>query len=245
LTIIPLSRADASLDDAATAQPPATVPKAGPAGLPGDRRRARVASREIAPAVDEAELAGRLLAGDPTALTAITEWLWEPLAAYAYRIVEDVDSARDIAQEACVRLWEGRGQASPRSVRPYLFRIVRNLALDQLKTRRTRRRLLGQHDPGRLRRPARPDEVLESDRIAATVQRAIQALPDRRREVFVLTYLRGLSYAEVGEVLGISPKTVQNQMTSALAQLRTVLRPLLDEYAPGLAVGNREVDGER
>jgi RNA polymerase sigma-70 factor, ECF subfamily len=191
--------------------------------------RARIASREIAPAGDEAELAHRLAAGDPAALTAITEWLWESLAAYAYRLVEDRDAARDIAQEACVRLWQRRGHDSPRSVRPYLFRVVRNLALDHLKTRRARRRLLQRQDPGRTRRPARPDEVMENDRVSTRVQQSIQELPDRRREVFVLAYLRGLSYADIGEVLGISPKTVQNQMTAALAQLRTALRPLVEE----------------
>jgi RNA polymerase sigma-70 factor, ECF subfamily len=236
LTIIPLPRPDAHPDgpgDPRELRLPATGSAAGPVvkdpAVPGIA--ARVASREIGPAADEAELARRLAAGDPAALTAITEWLWEPLAAYAWRIVEDRDVARDIAQEACVRLWDRRGQESPRAVRPYLFRIARNLALDHLKTRRTRRRLLQRHDAVRTR-SATPDELLESDRISAGVQHAIQALPDRRREVFVLAYLRGLSYAEVGEVLGISPKTVQNQMTAALAQLRTTLRPLFDERSP-------------
>jgi RNA polymerase sigma-70 factor, ECF subfamily len=213
MTIIPMPQPESSL----------AGPQAPALSIP------RVASREIAPAGDEAELTRRLAAGDPAALTAITEWLWEPLAAYAYRIVEDRDVARDIAQEACVRLWERRGVDAPRSVRPYLFRVVRNLALDHLKTGRSRRRVLKRQDPSRQRRPARPDEELERSLVAARVQECIHDLPDRRREVFVLAYLRGLSYAEIGEVLGISPKTVQNQMTSALAQLRTTLRPLIDE----------------
>jgi RNA polymerase sigma-70 factor, ECF subfamily len=223
LSIIPLPRPEPTGED---------DPR-DPRGDGADRLTAapRVPSREIGPAGDETELAHRLSAGDPSALTAITEWLWEPLAAYAYRLVEDRDAATDIAQEACVRLWERRGRDTPQLLRSYLFRIVRNLALDHIKTRRTRRRLLQSHDPGRLRRPSRPDEVLETDRICGQVHAAIQQLPDRRREVFVLAYLRGLSYAEIGHVLGISPKTVQNQMSAALAQLRTRLRPLLDEDA--------------
>jgi RNA polymerase sigma-70 factor, ECF subfamily len=197
---------------------------------------ARVPSRETAPAVAEGELARRLATGDATALTAIAEWLWEPLAAYAYRIVEDRDAAMDIAQEACVRLWERGGHDAPSKLRSYLFRITRNLALDQLRTRRTRHRLLWSHRSAQAlgsARPERPDEALDHARLAGQVQRAIQGLPERRREVFTLAYLRGLSYAEVGEVLGISPKTVQNQMSAALAQLRRTLRPLLDERAGG------------
>jgi RNA polymerase sigma-70 factor (ECF subfamily) len=178
---------------------------------------------------EEAALVQRLAAGDLTALTAIAEWLWEPLAAYAYRIVGDEDIARDIAQEACVRLWEGRGRTPPARLRPYLFRITRNLALDHSKTHRTRERLLRRYGLDHGRRPAAPDEVLERGRVEDEVQSAIQNLPERRREVFVLAYLRGLSYAEIAEVMNISPKTVQNHMTAALTELRTVLRPLIEE----------------
>jgi RNA polymerase sigma factor (sigma-70 family) len=137
------------------------------------------------------------------------------------------DVAADIAQEALVRLWEGRKPA--RSLRGYLFHITRNLALDHMKTKRTRRRLLRTHGPGDVRRPASPDQVLESEYVSDRVQRAIQDLPQRRREVFSLAYLQGLSYAEVGEIMGISAKTVKNQMASALAQLRQTLRPVFDE----------------
>jgi RNA polymerase sigma factor (sigma-70 family) len=246
LTIIPLQRPDAQPGDANSAA--AGDSRAGDTagrhdGLVSQSARAQpaVARREALAPTEEAELVRRLASGEHAALTAITEWLWEPLAAYAYRLVEDRDAALDIAQEACVRLWERRRQ-SPRCLRAYLFRITRNLALDHLKTRRTRRRLLRGQEPGRVTRPARPDEVLECDRVSAEVQRAIQRLPERRREVFTLTYLRGLSYAQVGEVMEISPKTVQNQMTAALAQLRTELRPLLDELhaVDGPATGKND-----
>lgn len=197
-----------------------------------DAAMAHVPSRRVPPHVDEAELARRLTAGDAAALTAITDSLWEQLAAYAFRIVEDRDAAMDIAQEAYVRLWQGRGHGVPRSLRAYLYRVTRNLALDHVKTIRGRRRLLERHDAS-ASSPAEPDEVLENERTSQCVQHAIRALPERRREVFVLAYLRGLKYAEVAEVMGISAKTVQNHMTAALAQLRHDLRPLLDERRAG------------
>jgi RNA polymerase sigma-70 factor (ECF subfamily) len=215
--------------------PPARHPEDSTPGKPRARLPADAYSspeiplRDSPPPVDEAELVRRLAAGDVTAVTTITRWLWEPLAAYAYRIVADQDVAADIAQEACVRLWQSRGRTPPSSLRPYLFRITRNLAFDYLKTRRTRFRLLSREQHGRVTRTAAPDEVLEHERVSASVQRAIQELPQRRREVFALAYLQGLSYAEVGDIMGISPKTVQNQMTAALAQLRKTLRPLIDE----------------
>jgi RNA polymerase sigma-70 factor (ECF subfamily) len=218
VSILPIARTNADVTDRGD------VPeRARPDGLPS------VTSREPISPADEADLARALAAGDPDALSAVAQWLWEPLAAYAFRILEDRDAAMDVAQDACLRLWDRRGRDAPRSIRAYLFRVARNLALDQVKTGRTRHRLLGRYDPDRDRRPARPDEVLRGDRITDEVQRAMQALPERRREVFALAYLQGLTYAEVAEVLGISPKTVQNHMSAALAQLRDTLRPLLDD----------------
>lgn len=189
----------------------------------------RLPSRAPELPADEAELARRLASGDEDALTAVAEWLWHPLAAYAYRIVEDSDTATDIVQEALVRLWEARRRERPKSLRAYLFHITRNLALDHVKTGRTRLRLLRERGESPLGRQAAPDEVLEREDVYRRVHGAIQELPLRRREVFTLVYLRGLSYAEVGEVMGISRKTVENQMTAALSQLRRVLRPLMEE----------------
>jgi RNA polymerase sigma-70 factor, ECF subfamily len=189
----------------------------------------RVPAREAGPPVDERALVRRLAAGDETALTVITDWLWTPLAAFAYRLVEDRDIATDIAQEALVRLWERRGRELQRSLRAFLFQVTRNLALDHLKSRRTRERLLNARESGYATAPAEPDEMLEREHLRERVQRAIQELPERRREVFSLTYLQGFSYAEVGEIMGISPKTVHNQMSAALSQLRETLRPLLAE----------------
>lgn len=228
MSIIPIARAGAEQDGGGM-NADAGDRSADGTGSACRDATARIPSRERAAPRDEAELARRLAAGDPSALTEISAWLWEPIAAYAYRLLEDRDAAMDVAQESCLRLWDRRGRDPPQCIRAYLFRTARNLALDQLKTRRTRIGLLRHHASGRPRGPAWPDEALQCNRVATEVQRAIQELPERRREVFSLTYLQGLSYGEVAEILAISPKTVQNHMTSALAQLRDTLRPLLEE----------------
>jgi len=57
----------------------------------------------------------------------------------------------------------------------------------------------------------------------AAIERAIAQLPARRREIFLLVRVHGLPYREVAELLEISPQTVANQMSAALAQLRQLL----------------------
>lgn len=189
----------------------------------------RVPIRDIRPPLSEADLALRLSESDPDALNHLVNWLWKPLVSYAYRLVNDRDVAMDIAQEACVRIWRNRRRAMPNALRAYVFRVVRNLALDHLKTQRTRSDLLRQHGVPTQSRPVTPEEALERAGVFEQVEDAIQSLPLRRREVFVLAYLKGLSYTEVADVLGIAPKTVHNQMSAALAELRKRLGSLIGE----------------
>lgn len=117
--------------------------------------------------------------------------------------------------------------------------------MDHLKSRRTRQRLLNTRQSDCAAAPAAPDEVLEQEHLSERVQRAIQELPERRREVFSLAYLQGFSYAEVAEIMGISPKTVHNQMSAALSQLREALRPLIEERQANTSVPEPKANDAR
>ena len=68
-----------------------------------------------------------------------------------------------------------------------------------------------------------PAAELEATEFGTAADRAIASLPERRRDVFILAHLHGLSYREVAESLGITPRTVANHMSLALAQLRDSL----------------------
>lgn len=179
--------------------------------------------------LDERTLLERLARGETAALETIIRAHQEPLTAYASRVLDDVDGADDMVADTFARLWDARGALHPRSLRSYLFGVARNLCLDELRRRRSRFRL------ARLWRdtvsPAAPDPayLLRKGERAAAIDAAIQRLPLRQREVFELAYLQHLSYHEVGEVMGTSYKTVGNQLSAALKELRRTLRPLLDD----------------
>jgi len=204
--------------------------------LPFPKRSTRPA-RPLEPRVGEGadwsepELIDRLIAGDPAAFDEVIQHLWTPLTAYASRILDDEEAAKDVVQSALIRLWEGRAQLRFGSLRGYLLRLTRNGSLDELKRRRVRQRSALEIDlDGGLSRTTRtPAELVDEHELSTIVDRAIQALPPRRREVFTLVYLRGLSYHEVADMLDISFKTVGNQMTAALAALRAALRPFLSD----------------
>lgn len=164
---------------------------------------------------------------DERAFKLLVERYMHPLAVYVAGLVEGLDPADDVVQMTFIRLWQHRGDwTGSGSVKSYLFKIARNLALN---ARRDQGADLRRQEGFRQTMPGSPGPPTPADNLAATILRreveaAIGTLPERRREVFVLMRFHGLSQREVGEVLGISPQTVANQMHAALKELRVALR---------------------
>jgi RNA polymerase sigma-70 factor, ECF subfamily len=114
------------------------------------------------------------------------------------------------------------------SVRPLLFKIARNVALNARRTTK-RRAVRALAAVGlRVERVEAPDERLEASELQQAVTHAINSLPPRRRETFWLSRYEGLSYREIGEIMSISPQTVANHLSIATAELRVLLRPLIE-----------------
>jgi RNA polymerase sigma-70 factor, ECF subfamily len=169
-----------------------------------------------------------LLKGDVAALDELIRRYWSPLIAYVNRLGGSACTAEDIAQQTFQRLWERRTSwRSTGSVQGLLYRIARNLAVSEYRSEQSRSR--ADAVGGALtREPTTPLEMLENAELHDVLARAVEALPQRRREVFILRCVHDLSYAEIAEIMGISQQTVANQLSRALTTLRLYLRPLLD-----------------
>lgn len=156
---------------------------------------------------------------------------WAPLVAYAQRFVGDVASAEDVVQHAFVRLWESKNPIPKGDdARALLYRVVRNLALNELRRDRIR------HDWASAQWSDEPESVATNDlverlELRAAIEAAVDQLPPRRREIFVLSRLHELSNDEIASVLALSPQTVANQLVAAMRTLRHLLRSRYDEYA--------------
>ncbi len=173
-----------------------------------------------------APLMASIRGGSESALGQLMELCWPELVRYAARQLGEVEAARDIAQETFVQVWERRRAWKPRgSARAYLYRIARNLVIDEKRKRGVRRRWAALQELSPPARPPTPAEELDAKMLAAVFDTAVASLPDRRREVFELVFMRGLSHGEAAAVMGISGQTVANQMSSAL---RTVRKAVAD-----------------
>jgi len=178
--------------------------------------------------ITDARLLQDLKRGEASGLDMLVERYWTALVSYAARLQGDWDGAQDVAQEAFVRLWELRERWTEQgSVRALLYKIARHVALDDQKRLATRARLLEERAvPGALRTPA--DELGEAQ-LQEAFEHAVAGLPERRREVFLLARFDGLTHRQIAVVMGISPQTVANQLSAALADLRDRLGGYLNQ----------------
>ena len=169
----------------------------------------------------ESEWVEAIRAGDPTAFEALFHAYHAGLCSFAYRYLGARDLAEEIVQEVFLCVWERRESWHVRtSVRSYLLTAVRNAALSYLRHERVVRRR--QHEipwPQDALVPSPEVRALEAETITA-VRDAVGRLPERCRMVFTLHREQGLTYLEVAEVLGISPRTVEVQIGRALKALR-------------------------
>ncbi len=150
---------------------------------------------------------------------------YAPLCAFAVQYVKDQDVAEDLVQDLFVRIWQDREKINvSTSLKSYLFASVRNRALNAMKVS-ARMRPLDAQNIGHVDDSDR-DEAEYTDR-SARVLAAIELLPEERRKVFKLSRNEGLKYHEIAARLGISIKTVENQMGKALKTLRAELADLV------------------
>jgi RNA polymerase sigma-70 factor, ECF subfamily len=145
-----------------------------------------------------------------------------PLLGYALRLTGgDRQRAEDVVQETLLRAWRHPEalERTPDAVRPWLFTVARNIAVDAYRARRARPLEAG---PDGLEVVAVDDDV---DRAleAWQVTDALASLSADHRRVLIETYYRGRSVAEAAATLGIPPGTVKSRTYYALRALRLVL----------------------
>lgn len=142
--------------------------------------------------------------------------LYLPLGMYAMRLVDDAETAQDMAQEAFAKAWAYVGAGNEvDNFSAFMYRTVRNVCLDYLRCKREMVAVDSIPDVG--------DEDIDTSMRDARIWKAIDALPEKCREVFLMSKRDGCSNEEIAEELGISIKTVKNQMTKAFARLREAL----------------------
>ncbi|MGN6202330.1 MAG: RNA polymerase sigma factor [Solirubrobacterales bacterium] len=184
----------------------------------------RLADEELMP------LVGRK---DPEAFEVLYDRHGGAANTHAYRIVGDRAAAEEVTQEAFISVWRSgaRFDAARGSVRSWLLSVVRNRAIDFLRSKAGKAPKLDFDDESALeQRPAaeRTEEEALRRETATEVRGAIGNLPGEQAKVIELAYFGGFSHSEIAEILSLPMGTVKGRMRLGLEKIR-------GELAEGLA----------
>ncbi len=175
---------------------------------------------------DNLRVLSGLKKGDSAALELLFKKFFNPLARFSFNYVKDQDAAKDIVQEVFYQIWNKREELpETTNLSAYLFTAIRNRCLNVLSQVNNRQDILVERERGR--DDFYTDSRVETKELSQKIERAIDSLPEKCREVFLLSRYENKSYKEIAEILDISVKTVENHMGKALSVLRAKLLTVL------------------
>lgn len=169
---------------------------------------------------NDQDLISLLKYDEQAALKHIYAKYWKQLYLSAYTIIRDDAQCQDIVQDVILQMWIRKNDVVIESLKSYLFTAVKYKVLTYIKSAGNRKVFI---EPGELEKLAGMEEL--KDRLAENdinhlVDVNISSLPKRCQQIFLLSRKEYLSNKEIAERMGISVKTVENQMTIALRHLR-------------------------
>ncbi|MDP2113497.1 MAG: RNA polymerase sigma-70 factor [Bacteroidota bacterium] len=176
----------------------------------------------------EKELVKKLKEGDSFAFEVLFYKYRNKVKGFAIRLVPAQIDPEEIVQEVFVKVWLKKEAVDPeKDFQSYLFSITKHLILDHLKSAVNRKLyFVGDH----FQQDVLADEGLESSLVEHAeekLQQLIKEIPERRREIFLLSRFEGLSYKQIAERLNISENTVDSQIRNALNFLRKEFRKMV------------------
>lgn len=159
--------------------------------------------------------------GDSAAFATLFDEAYLPLCFFANQYLCDMDLSRSLVQEVFVDLWVKRERLNIRSsAKSYMFYSVKNRCIDYIRKEKKTIRVSEIHE-NLCAIPFR--DLMGEAELNDRINSAIQGLPEKCRQIFLLCRVEGLKYAEIAEKLQLSVKTVEMQMGIALKKLRVKL----------------------
>jgi RNA polymerase sigma-70 factor (ECF subfamily) len=175
--------------------------------------------------ITEEALIQRFINGDQTAFELLFRFYYPGLVTFVSQIIADRDEAEEIVQDFFVHVWTARKNIQKSSsLKSYFFVSVKNRAFNYLKKEQVREKTLNQlKEIVEKDMLFQPDLFVESE-LQQQIALAMEKLPARTREIFMLSRFKGLSNDEIADHLELSKRTVETQISNALKILREELK---------------------
>lgn len=174
------------------------------------------------------QLTIHLKSGDSAAFTEIFQRYKAILYTHAFRMLEDQQESEDVVQEVFLTLWQNHQTLEiSGALSSYLYIAVRNRIYKVFAHQKVARRYLDSLDAFLESGQSFSDDKLIEKELTAIIDQEISALPEKMRQAYLLSRDGEHTYREIGEKLGISEKTVRNQVYNAIKILKTKISPFL------------------
>lgn len=172
--------------------------------------------------------------GDMQAFERLFKAYYPRLVHFAIRYVNDSHQAEDIVQDAFASLWETRERIKGSNIVPYIFVFVRNACLNQLKHQVVRQQFEAEilkelevtETLYRLDMAHQSELPLLCEEIQQQIDKVLSELPERTRQIFVLSRFEGLKNREIAEKLHISHTAVERHLSKAIQRFSRQLSGL-------------------
>ncbi|PTN07819.1 RNA polymerase sigma-70 factor [Mangrovibacterium marinum] len=162
--------------------------------------------------------------GDISAFSALFGKYSERLYAFALSIAREPYIAEEITQQVFLKIWEKRHQIEEYfSFKSFLFSVTYSETISLLRKETAEKKKVNRWGEVASFETTETDYTVEFNNLELLTSEIIAGLPARRREIFILSREQGYSYREIADKLGLSVKTVENQISATLKTIREKL----------------------
>ncbi|WP_270087117.1 RNA polymerase sigma factor [Sphingobacterium sp. SYP-B4668] len=173
---------------------------------------------------NEQEILTLLKHGDKKAFEVIYSKYAHKIAIKLIQLLKSEELAQDVLQDVFLKLWENRASIDPAlSFNAYIYKIAKNISLNKFRSSLMDQRYRSSLVNNEFYNPI--EENLFKKDCSNILEKALQFLTDRQRQVFVLHRIEGKSYKEISEELNISYSAINQHLQAANKHLKHVLKP--------------------
>ncbi len=163
----------------------------------------------------------KIAIGDHEAFRSIFLKYYPKIKYFITHIIKSETIAEELSQDIFLRIWENRENIlNIRSFNAYMYRTAKNKALNYLEHKFVEKSYITDYN-----QPAEtnPEEKLNAEELLFLVRLAVSRMPTQRRKIFIMSRIYNIEKGTISEKLGLSKKTVENQLSLALNDIRKVL----------------------
>ena len=168
---------------------------------------------------DEKELLRLVAQDDIPAFEELYHRHWQSLFNAAYKRLKNADQCKDVVQDVFTDLWVRRGKVKIENLNAYLHAAIRFQVYKRIAEGKSSAAFLKPFDIITTS-PFEAEKNIAEKELAELAKAWLDSLPGKRKEIFLLFFVEQLSTKEIADKLGISQKTVQNQLGTATKSLR-------------------------